>query len=116
MVAAVPRAHHDGVSRILVLWSRPQHLSADEAERWARTELRQVLAADSVRSAELRRLEPASPRYGGDRRWLLELEVAGPARECVENGACAEWLGDMRLLGMRAEVVVADETVDLQAG
>jgi hypothetical protein len=116
MVAAAPRAQHEGVPRVLVIWSRPQHLTAEETERWARTELRDVLAADSVRSAELRRLEPASPRYGGDPRWLLELEVAGPARECVENGPCAEWLGDMRLLGMRAEVVVADETVDLWAG
>jgi hypothetical protein len=116
MVVAAPRADHHGVPRVLILWSRPQHLTAEEAERWARTELRGVLAADSVRSAELRRLEPASPRYGADPRWLLELEVAGPARECVENGPCAAWLGDMRLLGMRAEVVVADETIDLRAG
>jgi hypothetical protein len=100
---------------VLIAWSRPHHLSVEEAERWARAELRSVVAADAVRSAELRRLEPASPRYGGGWHWLLELEIAGPARECVESGPCAEWLGDLRLLGMRAEVVVADETIDLRA-
>ena len=116
MVVAPPRTHHDGVPRVLVLWSRPDHLSAEEAERWARAELRAVVASDGVRSAKLKRLDPASPRYGGGLHWLLELEVAGPARECVENGRFAEWLGDMRLLGMRPEVVVADHTIDLQAG
>lgn len=115
MVAAVTRADHDGVPRVLILWSRPHHLSGEEAEGWARAELSRVVAADAVRSAELRRLTPASPRYGGDRRWLLELEVSGPVRECIEDGPCAEWLGDLRLMGMSAEVVVADEIIELRA-
>ena len=102
-----------GVARLLVLWSRPHHLSAEEAERWARDELRGVAAAAGIRSAELRRLEAASPRYSGDWQWLLELEIDGPVRECVENGPCGDWLADLRLLGIKAEVVLAAEAIEL---
>jgi hypothetical protein len=102
------------VPRLLVLWSRPSHLTADEAERWARGEIRALLADGSVSLAELTRLESASSRHGSGWSWLLELETAVPVRECVEHGACADWLGDLRLLGMRPVVLAAAERVALE--
>jgi hypothetical protein len=114
MAAAWPAAHDARVPRLLVLWSHPPRLSAEEAERWTRAEVRALLSGGAVRSAELTRLESASPRHGSDWRWMLELEVAGPVRDCVESGPCAEWLGDLRLLGMRPAVVVADHAIGLE--
>jgi hypothetical protein len=98
--------------RVLVLWSRPQHLSAAEAERWARDEVRALLAADAVTSARLARLQRPSPRHGGEWDWLLELEVT--AADCVDRGACAEWLGDLRLLGMRPSVTLVADGIALE--
>jgi hypothetical protein len=114
MVPQRSRVHDDAVPRVLVLWTRPHHLTREEAERWVRRELRAVAAADAVRSAKLSRLEQASPWHGGDWRWLLELQIAGSVRESVESGPFAEWLGDLRLLGMKAELVVAADAIDLE--
>jgi hypothetical protein len=114
MVAA-RRAYHDAlVARLLILWNRPSHLTTDDAERWARVEVRGLLAHDGVAGAALTRLESASPRYGRDWDWMVELELTGPVRDCLEHGACAEWLADMRLLGMHPAVVLAGEGVELE--
>jgi hypothetical protein len=113
MVPPRPRVHDDAVPRVLVLWTRPHHLTREEAERWVRRELRAVAAAEAVRSARLSRLEQASPSHGGDWRWLLELQIAGSVRDYVESGPCAEWLGDLRLLGMKTQLVVAEDAIDL---
>jgi hypothetical protein len=102
------------VPRLLVLWCRPYHLTGEEAERWARGEVRALLAGEAVRSAELTRLESASPRHTCDWSWLLELEIDVPVREWVEHGVCAEWLGDLRLLGMHPAVMVAAEGIALE--
>ena len=108
------RAPHDGaVPRLLVLWSRPRHVTSEEAERWARAEIRALLGAEDVESARLTRIESASVRHGADWSWLLELEVAGPTSQFVKRRPCADWLGDMRLLGMQPRVMVAAGTVDL---
>jgi hypothetical protein len=114
IVAGRCSSHDAFVARLLILWNRPSHLTADDAERWAQDEVRSLLGDDSVAGAALTRLESASPRYGGDWEWLVELEVTGPARDCVERGACAGWLADMRLLGMRPAVVLVGEGVGLE--
>ena len=114
MVPTSAAAHDVDVPRLLVLWNRPHHLTAAEAERWARDEVRALRATDAIRSARLTRLESASPRQASDWRWLLELELTGSVRDCVERGPCAEWLGDLRLLGMRPAVVVAAEAIALE--
>jgi hypothetical protein len=114
MVAARCSSHDALVARLLILWNRPSHLSAGDTERWARTEVRSLRGDDSVSGAALTRLESASPRYGRDWDWLVELEVTGPVRECVEQGALAGWLADMRLLGMRPVVVLAGEDIGLE--
>ena len=97
------------VPRLLVLWSRPYHLAAGEAERWVRAEVRQLPAADGVMAVALRRLESASPRLGHQWDWLLELEVAAPVADRVESGPCADWLADLRLLGMRPTVLLVSD-------
>jgi hypothetical protein len=94
--------------------SRPHHLGPDEAERWARDEVQALLAGDEVLSAELTRLESASPRHAHDWRWLLELQIAVPAAECLDHGPCADWLADLHLLGMRPAVLVAAGDVRLE--
>jgi hypothetical protein len=111
MVTGAGTAHDVAVARLMILWTRPFHLTAAEAERWARDEVRALLAADTVRRAELTRLESASARHGSDWDWLLELEIDLPARDTVDHGPCAEWLGDLRLLGMRPRVFLAAERV-----
>jgi hypothetical protein len=113
MVRRWPASHDGTVPRLLVLWSRPRHVTSEEAERWARAEIGALLRSDDVRSAELTRLESASARHGADWSWLLELEVAGPVPRFVTDGPCADWLGDMRLLGMQPRVMVAADSVEL---
>jgi hypothetical protein len=114
MVAAAGAAHDVPVARLMVLWTRPSHLTAEEAERWARDEVRRLLSADTVQGAELTRLGSASARHGSDWDWLLELEIDLPARTTVDHGPCAEWLGDLRLLGMRPTVLLAAEHIALK--
>jgi hypothetical protein len=113
MVRGQMRAQDGAVPRLLVLWSRPHHLTCEEAERWARAEIRTLLGADGIGHAELTRLRSPSVRHACDWRWLLELEVSGPVSDCVERGPCAEWLGDLRLLGMRPAVIMAIDSVGL---
>jgi hypothetical protein len=115
MVPLRARVHDDAVPRVLVLWTRPHHLTCEEAERWMWRELRAVAAADAVRSARLSRLEQASLRHGGDWRWLLELQIVGSVHDWIESEPCAEWLGDLRLLGMKVELVVAADPIELEA-
>src|SRR5262245_27471571 len=98
--------------RVLVAWSRPHHLSADEAERWARTEVQRLLAGAAVGAARLTRLESASPRLGCAWDWLAELEITVPAG--IDAGACADWLADLRLLGMQPVVMLAASAIDLR--
>jgi hypothetical protein len=114
MVRARRTAHAVRVPRLLVMWSRPLHLTAEETERWARAEVRMLLADSGIRSASLTRLASASRRHGADRDWLLELDVAAP--DCLERGPGAEWLGDLRLLGMKPAVMLVADSVDLDAG
>jgi hypothetical protein len=109
MVVARSGAQACRVPRLLVLWTRPHHLTAEEAGRWAHAEVRRLLLVEGVSSARLTRLESASPRLAREWDWLLELEIAAPVADSVDHGPCAEWLADLRLLGMRPAVVLAPD-------
>jgi hypothetical protein len=99
----------DAVARLLIFWTHPSHLSVAEADAWARGELGKVAGLPVVDHAELRRLRSASTSFGSPHDWMLELHlVEGAEPDCVEAQACAEWLGDLRLLGMRPAVVAVD--------
>ena len=97
------------MSRLIVLWSRPYHLGTEEAERWATQQVRELVKTDGVGGAALTRLERASPRHGCDWDWLLELEIALPAGDRIDD-----WLGDLRLLGSRPAVLLAAESIPLE--
>ena len=94
----------------MIFWTQPQHLSVAEADSWVRGELQKVTGLAGIERASLTRLRSGSERFGSPHDWMLELHLApgsAPA-ECVEAQPCAEWLGDLRLLGMSPAVVVAD--------
>jgi hypothetical protein len=105
------------MARLVVLWTRPYHLSAEEVGAWTRREATQLLALPGVTRAELTRLEGPPPGHDSDWDWMLELHL----REGVDRHACAEdpvfeeWLLDLRLLGMRPTVVVVDNSTVLTA-
>jgi hypothetical protein len=111
-----PFSGHDGpVARLLIFWAQPAHLSAAEADAWVRRELHKVTGVAGVERAELTRLRAGSDRFASPHDWMLELQLASElaATDCVNARPCAEWLGDLRLLGMRPAVVVADGRVGL---
>jgi hypothetical protein len=93
----------------LVCWTRPYHLSEAEAHAWASAELTRLLAASGHGPARLSTLRGASPRYHGPWEWLLELDLTAEhgAVPDIESAAWREWLGDLRLLGVRPVAMVA---------
>jgi hypothetical protein len=102
------------VGRLTVLWIDPMHLSPGEAEAWIRKEIARLLELDEVEHLELVRVERASDAHAQPWDWLLDVHllpgVGGAA--CVDRPLFAEWLGDLRLLGMRPVVLfVGDSTV-----
>jgi hypothetical protein len=110
MGAGAALEHDHGMDRLLILWTQPQHLSAAEADAWVRREVRKVTGLAGIERAELTRLRSGLERFGAPHDWMLELHLAPGAAPaaCVEAQPCAEWLGDLRLLGMRPAVLVAD--------
>jgi hypothetical protein len=106
------------VARVLIFWTHPPHLSVAEADAWARGELRKVTDLEAVDRADLTRLRTACERFGCPHDWMLELHLTPDAdpSDCVNSRVCAEWLGDMRLLGMRPAVVALDSSRPVQEG
>ena len=104
--------------RLLVFWSRPRHLTSEEAERWAGAELDALLAATAVERARLTRLASASARHSQPCDWMLELELrAGTdVAACVDSSIWKDWFGDLRLLGMRPVAMVSDGDAPLEGG
>jgi hypothetical protein len=100
-----------GVARLIVLWSRPHHLPAAQADRWAIEQVTEIAKADGVGGAVLTRLDSASPRHRCDWDWLVELEIELPARGWIDD-----WLGDLRLLGSRPAALLADQRIPLEEG
>ena len=72
------RLRRHRVGPVLVCWTAPHRLTADEAERWAGAELERVLAP------------------GRD------------AHSWLDSRAWDQWLGDLHALGMRSGAMVAD--------
>jgi hypothetical protein len=100
----------DEVPRAVVLWTRPQHLSPSAADGWVRQELGRLRAVTGLQEVQLSRLDPAAAGEASAWDWMLELHPkpgAGTAL-CLESAAWREWARDLRLLGMRPTVVVAD--------
>jgi hypothetical protein len=103
------------MARVLVLWTRPYHLSAEEAERWAQAEAARLLEHRGVERADLTRLTSASEHHPGGWDWLLELHLADDADHgaCADDDPCAEWLADLRVLGTHPAVLLAERPIGL---
>ena len=104
------------MARLLVAWSRPHHLSSAEARDWLFAESHRLLELPAIARLELTELDAASDAYGRCRDWLLEAHlVSGPnGTACADEPSFAEWLCDLRLLGMRPVVVLAERSVVLE--
>jgi hypothetical protein len=102
------------VQRLLVLFHDPYHLRVAEAQAWLEREVASVVRRDQVDRATLTRLG-TFPQSRGGFDWLLELGVA-PAPETSPRGAVAELVADLRLLGMRPLVAVADDRHSIDLG
>ena len=100
------------MERLIVMWIDPTHLSAAEVESWVRAETRRLLEAEGVDALELARLVPASDAHALPWDWMLDVRGSG----CVEAPAFTEWLGDLRLLGMRPVVVRVADAGALERG
>jgi hypothetical protein len=105
------------MARLVLIWSRPYQLSGEEAERWVRAESARLLGLDAVERAELTRLSAASESHAQPWDWMLELHLVegADARACADGAALRDWLGDLRLLGMRPQIVLAGECSTLHS-
>ncbi len=92
-------------------WDHPHHLSVSEVEAWLVSEARRLPALPGVQRVTLTRVS-ATERHGRPWDWVCELHLrdGAGARECVDDVAFAEWLRDLRLLGMRPKVAVLEAT------
>ena len=103
------------MARLVVLWTRPYHLSAEQADAWTCREAARLLGLDGVARIELTRLQSASLHHPSPCDWMLELHLhAGvDGHACVDAPVLAAWLGDLRLLGMRPAVVLVEGSTTL---
>jgi hypothetical protein len=97
-------AQDERVPRLVILWTRPDHLTREEADAWVRLEVARL----GIPDARLAEVEPAALEHPVSWRWMLELELVdrreGARR--LSRGPVADWLRDMRLLGMRPTVML----------
>jgi len=97
--------------RILVLWSAVRGVAPGEDVGWARGQAQRVAACPGVAAMALHPVSTAAVRHPQPCSWCLELKLAPghPARDVVRAEPFAEFLGDMRLMGMRPSVLAIEE-------
>jgi hypothetical protein len=98
------------VPRIVVLWTRPDHLTRWEADAWVRTQIAALDAAPEISSARVAELHSATLEHPALWHWILELDVVDEASvaRMLRHGPVADWMRDLRLLGMRSTVALVD--------
>jgi hypothetical protein len=91
-----------------VLWTRPDHLTRQEADAWVRTEVAALDTAPGISSARISELQSAAVEHPALWHWILELEVVdeASAARTLRHGPVADWVRDLRLLGMRPTVLL----------
>ena len=97
------------VIRMIVLCECPRQLTRDDAVTWLRRVTADITGSE-VAAARLIELESVSLRWGRAWDWLIEIEFkdARAIRQVVGESAWVALLADLRLLGMRPSVAVAD--------
>lgn len=101
--------------RLMLFVCRPYFLPAKEARDWMR-ELAAPLATMGAERVELVRLGAPGVHSGSDCEWLIEMRYARveDAARAARNVVCRDLVADLRLLGMRPRVVVADSGEPVQ--
>ena len=101
--------------RLLILWRRPYHLTATQAEAWVRYEVGRLETPAGVKFVQVRALESAAVDHPARWQWMLELDArdAAAAAGALRRGPVADWMRDLRLLGTRP---VALMTAELEHG
>jgi len=104
------RRHAVEVPRLVVLWTRPNHLTREEADDWVRSGVVGFDTAPGVTGARVAEVHAADFEHPAMWHWMLELELEvtdhATVARTMHSGALAEWLRDLRLLGMRPTVLL----------
>ena len=93
--------------RLVILWTRPEHLEPEEADDWVRSQT----VGLRVVGAHAAEVQSAAFEHPASWNWMLELEVddAASAERTLRSGPIADWLRELRQLRMRPKVMlVAD--------
>jgi hypothetical protein len=98
------------VARLMLFVRRPYVLSEEDAARWMREQASTLARVSAVDRVELIRLQAPALHGGGDCEWLIEMhfERGEDAARAARDDACRDLVADLRLLGMRPQLVVAD--------
>ena len=96
--------------RLLLFVRRPYSLSAEEAVRWMHEQAAPLAATSAAVRVELVRLGAPGVPSDSDCEWLIEMHYqrVEDATGAARNGPCRDLVADLRLLGMRPRLVVAD--------
>jgi hypothetical protein len=97
------------MTRVLLLCCRPPQLSADEAERWLRSQMKELVETRRVACISLTSLESATLAWRRHWDYLIEIEPRAlfEPQALLEAPACVALLADLRLLGLQPTVAVA---------
>jgi hypothetical protein len=100
------------VARLLLFVGRPNALSETEAVRWMREQAAPLARMEPVSRVEVTRLQAPALHGGRDWQWLIEMycERGEDAARAARDEACRDLVADLRLLGMRPSLVLADGT------
>jgi hypothetical protein len=103
--------------RLLLLWEHPRLSLADEVRAWAEREIAPLGANERVERLDLIPLRAAGDHVA-QFDWLLELRVRtrAEAAELLREAPLRDLLGELRSLGLRPIVLVADEADAVHVG
>jgi hypothetical protein len=96
--------------RILVLWNAGRGVAPGEDESWARSQTDLLRSCRGVAAMALHPVLSAAVLHPQPCSWCLELRLSPDAapNEVVRDRPFAEFLGDLRLLGMRPRVLAIE--------
>jgi hypothetical protein len=96
--------------RLLVLWNAARGVEPGADAGWARDQTDQLRRCDGIVALELHPVLSAAVRHPRPCSWCLELwlETGRSPRDVVANGTFAEFLADLRLLGMHPSVLAIE--------
>jgi hypothetical protein len=103
------------MTRLVLLAQSPPHIDGGQTEAWLRRELRGLVGKPGVERVSLSRLESVSIDFARSWDWLIEMECAAAedAVRASSNSAFRDLFGDLRLIGMRPTLALANRPVEL---